>query len=176
MLSNYTLRQTKNLDIQILCLEKRILLNGLYGSFIIPIKSPFLYLKKERKIHIQVSSLFGRSLSKLFFLLLLQLSLGVLLGYRKQLNLVGIGYQVEIDNFNVLILKLGYSHLVRIKIPGFLEVLRPKPRIILLKSINLYKLNNFALLLRRLKLPSSYKEKGLYLLGEKVLLKQGKKT
>jgi large subunit ribosomal protein L6 len=167
------LRQTKNLQLQILCEEKKILLRGLYGSFLVPIKSPFFYSRKDRKLYIASSY---KKKANLFFVLLLQAGLGVLLGYRRQLNVVGIGYHVEIEDSNILVLKLGFSHLVRLKVPPYLKVLSPKPRIILLKGVNLQKLNNFASKLRQLKLPSSYKEKGIYFSNEKVLIKQGKKT
>jgi len=112
-------------------------------------------------------------------ILLTQAALGVLLGYRRQLNVVGIGYQVAVEKKDVstyLVFKLGFSHQVNIEVPSYISVSCPKPRILLIKGINLQKLNNFAAVLRRLKLPSPYKEKGIYYSGEKLSLKQGKKT
>lgn len=167
------LRQTKNLQLQILCEEKKILLSGFYGSFLMPLKTPFRYSASVRKLYIPSVD---KKSSNLFFVLLLQAGLGVLISYRRQLNIVGVGYQVEIEGSNVLVFKLGFSHHIRLKVPNYLKVLNPKPRVLLLKGTNLQKLNNFASTLRQLKLPSSYKEKGIYFLNEKVLVKQGKKT
>jgi len=71
---------------------------------------------------------------------------------------------------------LGFSHQVNVEVPSCVTVSCPKPRILLLKGISLQKINNFSAVLRRLKLPSAYKEKGIYYLGETFSLKQGKKT
>jgi large subunit ribosomal protein L6 len=173
---SYFLRQSKSLTIQVLCNKKKVLFKGVYGSFFFPISSPLVYSNTEKKLWITDFSRSKTSFNNLMYILMLQASLGVLIGYRKQLNVVGIGYQAEIQKGNVLILKLGFSHLVRIKVPQYLEISCPKPRIILLKGINLQKINNFAYVIRQLKLPSAYKEKGIYLSGELVVTKQGKKT
>lgn len=173
---SYFLRQSKSLTIQILCKKKKVLLKGAYGSFFFPIISPLVYSNAEKKLWLTDFSGSKTSFNNLMYILMVQASLGVLIGYRKQLNVVGIGYQAEIQNSSVLILKLGFSHVVRINVPQYLEISCPKPRIILLRGINLQKINNFASVIRQLKLPSAYKEKGIYLSGEQVVTKQGKKT
>lgn len=156
--------------------KKKLLLEGGYGSFFFPIHSKIAYDKLDRKL--KFYKFFKKDLhfSKLSSVLLVQASLGVLLGFRKQLNVVGIGYNVEVQDNTFLVMKLGFSHLVKIKIPEYLEVKCPKPRIILLRGINLQKINNFASVIRNLKLPSAYKEKGIYFSGERLFIKQGKKT
>lgn len=175
------LRQSKNLTLQVLCKTKMLSLQGPVGSFLYPLNTPVVYSKIEKKLYISDFSKAegNKSLSKLYSIMLVQASLGVLLGYRKQLNIVGIGYQAsveEVDNLKYLILKLGFSHQVRIKIPDYLEINCPKPRVLILKGLNLQKINNFAAVLRKLKLPFPYKEKGIYFSNERPKLKQGKKT
>lgn len=173
------LRQSKNLNMRLSCPNNTLVLQGPIGSFLYPLNSPLVYLKKEKKLFLSQSLVKNKSISKLSHIMLIQASLGVLLGYRRQLNIVGIGYQASVEKTNevsFLVLKLGFSHQVRIKVPDYLEVTCPKPRIIVLKGINLQKVNNFAAVIRKLKLPSAYKEKGIYFSGERVKLKQGKKT
>jgi large subunit ribosomal protein L6 len=155
------------------------MLKGPLGSFLYPLVSPLVYLKKEKKLFFSNDTLLKKSLKKLSHLILIQSSLGVLIGYRCQLNIVGIGYQASIeklDNLSILVLKLGFSHQIKINIPKYLEISCPKPRIIVIKGINLQKIKNFAAMIRKLKLPSAYKEKGIYFLNERLKLKQGKKT
>jgi large subunit ribosomal protein L6 len=110
---------------------------------------------------------------------LAQVFLGVLFSYRRKLNIVGLGYQANVekeDNKSILVLKLGYSHLIRLSIPKNIEILCPKPRVLLVKGINLQQVHNYAYSIRQCRAPSIYKQKGVYLFGEPLKLKQGKKT
>lgn len=178
---NQYLRQSKELKLNFLCRQQLLKLEGPKGAVVYPLYGEMFYCKNEKKLWFDISLETKRS--KAFFhmyqVLLTQAALGVLLGYRRQLNIVGIGYQVSIEKKatkSFLIFKLGFSHQVSIEVPSYLSVKCPKPRILLIQGINLQKLNNFASVLRGLKLPSAYKEKGIYYLGEKPVLKQGKKT
>jgi len=149
---------------------------GIFGSFYFPLNFPILYRKEEKKLWFCNSSDKKSGFCNLSYILMIQASLGVLIGFRKQLNVVGIGYQVEIKESSVLVLKLGFSHSISVKVPSSLVVTCPKPRILVITGIDLQKVSNFASIIRRLKLPSAYKEKGIYLSGENSPIKQGKKT
>ena len=175
------LRQSKDLKLSLLCKQQVLTLEGPKGSIACPLYGELVYSKTEKKLWFK--SPFDADRKKAFFkmyqVLLTQAALGVLLGYRRQLNVVGIGYQVTVEKKDLstyLVFKLGFSHQVNIEVPSYVSVSCPKPRILLIQGINLQKLNNFAAVLRRLKLPSAYKEKGIYYSGEKLSLKQGKKT
>lgn len=180
-LKTHYLRQSKDLKLHLVFDKKKLLLEGPMGSFFYPLNSSIFYEKKEKRLFMSTSSFTNekKSLSNLFHKILLQASLGVLVGYRRQLNIVGIGYQASVEtmrDYSFLNLKLGFSHSVRLKIPDYVDVKCPKPRIIILKGINIQKINNFAAFIRKLRVPSVYKEKGIYFLGESSVLKQGKKT
>ncbi|AGI48872.1 50S ribosomal protein L6 (mitochondrion) [Nannochloropsis oceanica] len=175
------LRRSKDLKLNLLCQQKLLSIEGPQGLITYPLYAEFEYSKIEKKLFL--TQTFNDERKKAFFqmyqILLTQSALGVLLGYRRQLNIVGIGYQVSIEekkSSNFLIFRLGFSHQVNVEVPNYVSVFCPKPRVLLLKGINLQKLHNFAAVLRRLKLPSAYKEKGIYYLDETVSLKQGKKT
>jgi len=175
------LRQSDNLKLSIYGTQKLLHLEGACGSILYPLYTEFVYSKKKKKLWLKNSSKSNQkeAFLKMYHILLAQAALGVLVGYRRQLNIVGIGYQVslekkEADSF--MIFKLGYSHQVSIKVPSYVTVSCPKPRILQLRGINLQKLNNLAAVIRRLKLPSAYKEKGIYYAGEPFSLKQGKKS
>lgn len=175
------LRQPKDLKLSLLCKQQVLTLEGPKGAIACPLYGELVYSKSEKKLWFKSS--FDADKKKAFFrmyqVLLTQAALGVLLGYRRQLNVVGIGYQVAVEKKDIstyLVFKLGFSHQVNIEVPSYASVSCPKPRILLIQGINLQKLNNFAAVLRRLKLPSAYKEKGMYYSGEKLSLKQGKKT
>ena len=100
--------------------------------------------------------------------------IGVSQGFKKRLNLVGIGYRAQVKDKN-LILKLGFSHDIEYKIPSELEVICPKPDQIVLLGINKEYLNRIASTIRSFKKPDAYKGKGILFENEKLILKEGKK-
>ena len=177
---NIPIRQPKNLNLSFLPKNNILLIENSKKRFCYPLTSSgFLYKPNEKKIWLLESKEKTKAFFGLSRVLLAQAFLGVLFSYRRQLNIVGIGYQAHIEKKmeeNTLILKLGFSHVIRFQIPSFLEISCPKPRVLLVKGINLQRVNNFASFLRKCKLPSAYKEKGIYFSGEKLKLKQGKKT
>jgi large subunit ribosomal protein L6 len=174
------LRKPNSLDLQLLFPQKLLQIQGSFGKFYYPLSFDIEYAKTDKKLWLVDSNF--RKKRALFFLnqvLLKQLCLGAIFGYRKQLKIVGIGYQAAVEKTETssfLSLKLGYSHQLRLSIPSTLQIICPKPRVILIKGMNLQKVANYAAFIRRLRLPNSYKEKGIYHFGEKLKLKQGKKT
>jgi large subunit ribosomal protein L6 len=98
--------------------------------------------------------------------------------FSNKIMLFGIGfrswtYKVK-DGFKYLILKIGFSRDLSIKIPFVVKVIILKPTLLLFKSLDKNKLNQFVALLRSLKIPDSYKGKGLRYIEEKIVLKLGK--
>jgi large subunit ribosomal protein L6 len=100
--------------------------------------------------------------------------IGNSIGYKTYLNLVGLGYSIELKEKNKLLLKLGYSHKVEINIPKTLNLIILK-RSLKLFGVNLVEVNHFAKLLQDLKYPDIYKGKGLYTYKQNMVLKEGKK-
>lgn len=100
--------------------------------------------------------------------------IGNSIGYKTYLNLVGLGYSIELKEKNKLLLKLGYSHKVEIVIPKTLNLTILK-RSLKLFGVNLVEVNHFAKLLQDLKYPDIYKGKGLYTYKQNIVLKEGKK-
>lgn len=173
------LRHPTNLELKFLPTKNVLVLKGPLGVLCYQIQGKLVYLGSKKKFWLSPRHLTKKRIFSLNQVLLTQSCLGVTLGYRCQMNLVGIGYQALLEkkeNLNFLVLKLGYSHLIKILIPDTLNVTCPKPRFILIAGKSLQKVNNFGSLVRALKLPNPYKEKGVYYKGEVLKLKQGKKT
>ena len=173
--SNQPLRQSSNLKVFLLKSKNQLLLQGPLGSYNYPIFFDLRFSRAERKLWLLKTSKTNLSVLGTAHVLLAQAMLGVLIGYRQQMNIVGIGYQVNLNN-KTLVFKLGFSHVISILIPDSISATCLKSRTLLLKSMNYQKLQNFSALLRSLKFPNPYKEKGIYYLDEPILLKQGKKT
>lgn len=99
---------------------------------------------------------------------------GVSQGFQKKLNLVGIGYRVQVQG-KTLTMKLGLSHDVTYVVPDNLEVICPKPDQIVLLGIEKDFLNKIAADICSLRKPDSYKGKGILVEGKILNLKEGKK-
>lgn len=99
---------------------------------------------------------------------------GVLQGFKLNLILKGIGFKSFIEN-DQLILKLGYSHSISIKIPSNIKIVNQTNNLIF-SSIDYIFLTQFVHYVKSHKKPEPYKGKGLLLKNEKILLKEGKKS
>jgi large subunit ribosomal protein L6 len=101
----------------------------------------------------------------------------ILVTYKKKLLLFGIGFRCWVfknNNIEHLILKIGFSRDLCIKVPLMIKIIALKPTLILFKGFDKVKLNQFVSLIRSLRIPDSYKGKGIQYIGEKLVLKAGK--
>jgi large subunit ribosomal protein L6 len=99
---------------------------------------------------------------------------GVTRGFLVYLKILGIGYRVSLNNDNLLF-KLGYSHDHLYKIPQSIKLFLLDPTIICLFGVDKNQITQIAAKIRNLRQPSVYKGKGIRLINEKIVLKQGKK-
>jgi len=110
----------------------------------------------------------------LFYRLIQQAIVGINFGYINRLSFVGVGYRVESLSDKEITLKLGYSHLISVKIPSSIKVYSPKKSTLILKSFDLQKLNLFTARIRSHRFPDVYKGKGILFKNETIRLKSGK--
>jgi large subunit ribosomal protein L6 len=102
---------------------------------------------------------------------------GVSQGYKKQLELVGVGYRAEAKGQD-LEMSLGYSHEIILQVPGEVKVETRTERrsnpIITLTSIDKQLIGAVAAKIRSLRPPEPYKGKGIKFVGEQLRRKAGK--
>lgn len=98
---------------------------------------------------------------------------GVSQEYSKKLEIVGVGYRAQVQG-SKLVLALGFSHPVEVKIPEGLKVECPKNTEIVISGIDKEKLGKFASEIRLIKKPEPYKGKGIKYQGEHIRHKAGK--
>lgn len=95
----------------------------------------------------------------------------------KKLILKGLGLKVNFSgDLNYLDLKLGFSHLIKIKIPKEKLNIKLLKNSILIGGSNLVTIGNFIYKIRSLKFPNIYKGKGIWYKNEKKILKPIKKN
>jgi large subunit ribosomal protein L6 len=98
---------------------------------------------------------------------------GVTQGYKKDLEIRGIGYRAALEGKN-LVLSVGYSHPVRIVPFDGIEFSLESPTRITVSGIDKQQVGEQAAQIRRVRPPEPYKGKGIRYLGEHVRRKAGK--
>ena len=119
----------------------------------------------------------SRSLHGLYRALINNMVTGVSVGYKKELELVGVGYRAE-NNGQVLKLSLGFSHDIYVKLPNEVKLEtkseRNKNPLIMLESCNKELLGLICAKIRTFRKPEPYKGKGIKFVGEYIRRKSGK--
>ncbi len=87
--------------------------------------------------------------------------MGVSEGYKKELNLVGVGYTADASNNKFLLLNLGYSHPIYFEKPDSIDFETPNNTTILVKGIDKQEVGEVAAKIRSLRKPEPFKGKGL---------------
>ena len=115
-----------------------------------------------------------RALHGLTRALLNNMVIGVTEGFRKQLEIQGVGYRAEKAGDN-LIMHLGYSHPIEVEPPpGIVFSFEPRAKVITVEGIDKELVGQVAADIRKLRPPEPYKGKGVRYLGEHIRRKAGK--
>ncbi|MCX4259301.1 MAG: 50S ribosomal protein L6 [Muribaculaceae bacterium] len=118
-----------------------------------------------------------RSQHGLYRALIHNMVVGVSTGYKKEMELVGVGYRAA-ANGQVLELSLGFSHAIYLKLPPEVKVEakaeRNKNPLIILESGDKQLLGQVCAKIRSLRKPEPYKGKGIRFVGEVIRRKSGK--
>jgi len=119
----------------------------------------------------------NRALHGLYRSLLNNMVKGVTEGFRKEMELVGVGYRVT-NSGQVLELSLGYTHTIFMELPKEIKVEtrmeRNKNPLILLESCDKQLLGQVCAKIRSFRKPEPYKGKGIRFVGEQIRRKSGK--
>lgn len=98
---------------------------------------------------------------------------GVSEGFKKELDIVGIGYRAEVDGKQI-VLSLGYSHLVHFDIPPGIDIDIEKQTHVTVSGINRQQVGQVAASIRALRNPDPYRQKGVRYTGEVLKKRVGK--
>ena len=100
--------------------------------------------------------------------------LGVTEGFKKNLEIIGVGYRAEAQGPSALRLNLGFSHPVNVTAPEGITFDVPVPTQIVVNGIDKEVVGQVAADIRSIRKPEPYKGKGVRYAGERVLRKAGK--
>ena len=100
--------------------------------------------------------------------------IGVTAGFRKDLDIVGVGYRAAAQGSNKLDVSLGFSHPVVVQAPEGIEFVVPQPTRIEVHGIEKQLVGQVSADIRSLRKPEPYKGKGVRYVDERVRRKAGK--
>ena len=115
----------------------------------------------------------NRSLHGLTRTLIANMIEGVSNGYKKELEINGIGYRASKDG-NKLVMKIGFSHDVVMPEPEGVTVEVPSANKIIVSGADKQKVGQFAAEIREKRPPEPYKGKGIKYVDEYIRRKEGK--
>lgn len=98
---------------------------------------------------------------------------GVTEGFKKNLEIVGIGYRASVQG-RVAVFNLGYSHPIEVLMPEGVDITIEQNTKIEVSGADRQKVGQVAAVIRKLRSPDPYKQKGVRYVGEQLRKKEGK--
>lgn len=98
---------------------------------------------------------------------------GVTQGFQKNLEIVGVGYRASVAG-RVAIFNLGYSHSIEVLMPEGVDITIDGQTKVQVSGADKQVVGQLAAMIRRLRPPDPYKQKGVRYVGEELRKKEGK--
>ncbi|MBO0784841.1 MAG: 50S ribosomal protein L6 [Actinobacteria bacterium] len=154
---------------------REVTVAGPKGSLKLQVSEPITVAKDNGSITVTRPSDEGRirALHGLSRTLVANMVTGVTEGYRKTLEIVGVGYRVQARGSSVEF-SLGYSHPVTVTPPDGITIRVETPTRLVVEGIDKQQVGEVAANIRKLRKPDPYKGKGVRYEGEQIRRKVGK--
>jgi large subunit ribosomal protein L6 len=155
---------------------QEITVKGPKGSVTMTINSEIEVARQGETLTVtpRSGSRFANTMSGTTSALIRNMIEGVVSGYQRKLELVGVGYRAQAQGKKVN-LTLGLSHPVVYEVPEGITIETPSQTEIIVKGVDYQKVGQVAAELRRYRQPEPYKGKGVRYTGEHIVLKEAKK-
>ena len=152
-----------------------ITVKGPKGTLQHTVPEPLTIVREDNVIRVTRPNDEGRvrALHGLSRTLIANMVTGVTDGYRKTLEIVGVGYRVQARGQN-LEFSLGYSHPVTVTPPEGISFRVEAPTRFVVEGIDKQQVDEIAAKIRKLRKPDPYKGKGVHYQGEQIRRKVGK--
>ena len=139
----------------------------MHPDMIIEVEGNEVLVKRpsEDKLH--------KSLHGLTRTLVHNMIVGVSEGYKKELDVVGVGYRVAMEG-KKLVMNIGFSHTVDVEPVDGITIEAPAPNKIVISGLDKQLVGQFAADVRKKRPPEPYKGKGIRYTGEVIRRKEGK--
>lgn len=146
---------------------------GPKGKMRVPVPGKIKFAQKDGALVATRSSESERALHGLARALVANAVKGVTEGFKKDLEIVGVGYRAEVKGKNVLF-TLGYSHQIEFPIPEGIQIAVEKQTRLTVSGADKGMVGQVTANIRGLRPPDPYKQKGIRIVGERLKKKAGK--
>jgi len=153
--------------------EGAVEVQGPKGKLAIPVPRGIQFEQKDGTLVAKRDSDEQRALHGLARALVANAVTGVTTGFKKDLDIVGVGYRAEVKGKS-LVVALGYSHPVDFPIPEGIQITVEKLTHLSVTGADKAQVGQVAANLRALRPPDPYKQKGIRITGERLKKKAGK--
>ncbi|HEV2306522.1 MAG TPA: 50S ribosomal protein L6 [Candidatus Acidoferrales bacterium] len=153
--------------------ESAIDVQGPKGKMHVPVPGRIKFEQKDGHLIASRQSETQRALHGLARALVANAVKGVTEGFKRDLDIVGVGYRAEVKGKNV-VFTLGYSHPIQFPIPEGIQIAVEKQTHITVSGADKALVGQVTANIRALRPPDPYKQKGIRIVGERLKKKAGK--
>ncbi len=146
---------------------------GPKGKLSVPLPAGIRVEQKDKEVLASRDSDEQRALHGLTRALLANAVLGVTEGFKRELDIVGVGYRAEVKGKNVMF-SLGYSHPIEFPMPEGIQISVAQQTHLVVTGADKAQVGQVAANIRALRPPDPYKQKGIRRTGEILKKKAGK--
>jgi len=137
---------------------------------------PFVAVEvKDNHVHVSMASddRKASAMQGLARSLINNMIIGVTKGFKKELQIVGVGYRAQLSG-KKLVLNIGFSHPIEYSVPDGVKVAVAEGPKIMIEGADKQLVGETAAEIRRFRPPEPYKGKGIRYSDERIILKEGK--
>jgi len=153
--------------------ESAIDVQGPKGKMHVPVPGRIKFEQKDGNLIATRQSEMQRALHGLARALVANAVKGVTEGFKKELDIVGVGYRAELKGKNV-VFTLGYSHPIQFPVPEGIQIAIDKQTHLVVSGADKALVGQVTANIRSLRPPDPYKQKGIRIAGERLKKKAGK--
>jgi large subunit ribosomal protein L6 len=151
----------------------RIEVQGPKGKLTVPLPNGITFEQKDGVLNALRATEDHRALHGLARALVANAVTGVTTGFKKDLDIVGVGYRAELKG-KMVAFALGKSHPIEFHIPEGIQIAVEKQTHLVVSGADKGQVGQVAADIRKLRPPDPYKQKGVRITGERLKKKAGK--
>jgi large subunit ribosomal protein L6 len=151
----------------------RVEVQGPKGKLTVPLPHGITFEQKDGVLNALRATEEHRALHGLARALVANAVTGVTTGFKKDLDIVGVGYRAELKG-KMVAFALGKSHPIEFHIPEGIQIAVEKQTHLVVSGADKGQVGQVAADIRKLRPPDPYKQKGVRITGERLKKKAGK--
>src|ERR1700704_5101663 len=151
----------------------RVEVQGPKGKLTVPLPHGITFEQKDGVLNALRATEEHRALHGLARALVANAVTGVTSGFKKDLDIVGVGYRAELKG-KMVAFALGKSHPIEFHIPEGIQIAVEKQTHLVVSGADKGQVGQVAANIRKLRPPDPYKQKGVRITGERLKKKAGK--